>query len=83
MPLACPHSQALQHPDADLLFMTEGLHAPNWHVEADKHDDDLILHIMRCRWYDLVVAAEDDICTIMTVESGKPFKESKGEFVGG
>ena len=36
-----------------------------------------------CRWYDLVVAAEDDICTIMTVESGKPFKESKAEFVGG
>ena len=29
------------------------------------------------------MAAEDDICTIMTVESGKPFKESKGEFVGG
>lgn len=37
----------------------------------------------QCRWYDLVVAAEDDICTIMTVESGKPFKESKAEFVGG
>ncbi len=30
-----------------------------------------------------MVAAEDDICTIMTVESGKPFKESKAEFVGG
>ena len=38
---------------------------------------------VQCRWYDLVVAAEDDICTIMTVESGKPFKESKAEFVGG
>lgn len=38
---------------------------------------------LQCRWYDLVVAAEDDICTIMTVESGKPFKESKAEFVGG
>ena len=30
-----------------------------------------------------MVAAEDDICTIMTVESGKPFKESKAEFTGG
>ena len=39
--------------------------------------------MIQCRWYDLVVAAEDDICTIMTVESGKPFKESKAEFVGG
>ena len=26
--------------------------------------------------YDLVVAAEDDVATIMTVESGKPLKES-------
>ena len=58
-------------------------HAYDQHVEAVKHGEDLILRIMGCRWYDLVVAAEDDICTIMTVESGKPFKESKGEFVGG
>ena len=36
-----------------------------------------------CRWYDLVLAAEDDIATIMTVESGKPLKESKGEFTSG
>ena len=36
-----------------------------------------------CRWYDLVVAAEDDIATLMTVESGKPLKESKGEFTSG
>ena len=35
------------------------------------------------RWYDLVVAAEDDIATLMTVESGKPLKESKGEFTSG
>jgi hypothetical protein len=30
-----------------------------------------------------VKEAEDDICTIMTVESGKPFAESKGEFTSG
>ena len=30
-----------------------------------------------------MVAAEDDIATIMTVESGKPLKESKGEFTSG
>ncbi|KAK9907600.1 hypothetical protein WJX75_006819 [Coccomyxa subellipsoidea] len=35
------------------------------------------------RWYDLVLAAQDDISTIMTVESGKPFAESKGEFTSG
>ena len=36
-----------------------------------------------CRWYDLVLAAEDDIATIMTMEGGKPLKESKGEFASG
>ena len=30
-----------------------------------------------------MVAAEDDVATIMTVESGKPLKESKGEFTSG
>ena len=36
-----------------------------------------------CRWYDLVIAAQDDIATIMTMEGGKPLKESKGEFASG
>ena len=35
------------------------------------------------RWYELVLAAQDDIATIMTVESGKPLAESKAEFLGG
>lgn len=30
-----------------------------------------------------MLAAQDDIATIMTVESGKPFAESKGEFTSG
>ena len=34
MPLAYPHNQAPQHPDADLPFMTEVLHAYDQHVEA-------------------------------------------------
>ncbi len=38
---------------------------------------------LRCRWYELVLAAQDDIATIMTVESGKPLAESKAEFLGG
>ena len=36
-----------------------------------------------CRWYDLVLEAEDDIATIMTMEGGKPLKESHGEFQSG
>ena len=35
------------------------------------------------RWYDEVVAHQDDICTIMTMESGKPFSESRSEFQSG
>eukprot|EP00884_Botryococcus_braunii_P000574 jgi/Botrbrau1/10517/Bobra.7_1s0001.1 len=35
------------------------------------------------RWYEAVQEAEEDICTIMTMESGKPLAESRGEFVSG
>lgn len=41
------------------------------------------LCVSDCRWYELVLAAEDDIATIMTMEGGKPLKESKGEFASG
>ncbi len=30
-----------------------------------------------------MLAAEEDIATIMTMEGGKPLKESKGEFASG
>jgi succinate-semialdehyde dehydrogenase/glutarate-semialdehyde dehydrogenase len=43
----------------------------------------LTFRTLRRRWYDLVLAAQDDIATIMTVESGKPLAESKSEFLGG
>ncbi len=31
------------------------------------------------RWYDLMLAHQDDLATIMTAEQGKPLAESKGE----
>lgn len=31
------------------------------------------------RWYDLMMAHQDDLATIMTAEQGKPLAESKGE----
>ena len=37
----------------------------------------------RPRWYDLVVAAREDIAVLMTLESGKPLAESRGEFDNG
>lgn len=36
-----------------------------------------------CRWYEAVLAAADDIATIMTAECGKPKAEAKAEVVQG
>jgi succinate-semialdehyde dehydrogenase/glutarate-semialdehyde dehydrogenase len=33
------------------------------------------------RWYDLMIAHQDDLAAIMTAEQGKPLAESKGEIV--
>ena len=35
--------------------------------------------ILMMRWYDLIVQNKNEIATIMTLESGKPFAESLGE----
>ncbi len=31
------------------------------------------------KWYELIVAAKDDLALLMTLEQGKPLKESLGE----
>src|SRR5690606_5007449 len=35
--------------------------------------------ILMMKWYDLIVQNKNEIATIMTLESGKPFAESLGE----
>ena len=35
------------------------------------------------RWYDLIMAAQDDLAAIMTAEQGKPLTEAKGEIAYG
>ncbi|WP_111496853.1 NAD-dependent succinate-semialdehyde dehydrogenase [Marinobacter bohaiensis] len=35
------------------------------------------------RWFDLIIAHQDDLARIMTTEQGKPFAEAKGEVVYG
>jgi succinate-semialdehyde dehydrogenase/glutarate-semialdehyde dehydrogenase len=35
------------------------------------------------RWYELMIAAQDDLAQLMTAEQGKPLAESKGEVVYG
>ncbi len=47
---------------------------PAWAAKTAK-DRGTILR----RWYDLMMANQDDLATIMTAEQGKPLAESKGE----
>ena len=47
---------------------------PTWAARTAK-DRAIILR----RWYDLMMANQDDLATIMTAEQGKPLAESKGE----
>jgi succinate-semialdehyde dehydrogenase/glutarate-semialdehyde dehydrogenase len=47
---------------------------PAWRAKTAKER----AHILR-RWYDLMMANQDDLATLMTAEQGKPLAESKGE----
>lgn len=51
---------------------------PDWKARTAK-DRSLILR----RWYDLIIAAQDDLSLLMTAEQGKPLAEAKGEVVYG
>jgi succinate-semialdehyde dehydrogenase/glutarate-semialdehyde dehydrogenase len=51
---------------------------PAWAARTAK-DRALILR----RWYELLMANQDDLATIMTAEQGKPLAESKGEIAYG
>jgi succinate-semialdehyde dehydrogenase/glutarate-semialdehyde dehydrogenase len=35
------------------------------------------------RWFDLIMASQDDLATLMTIEQGKPLTESRGEVAYG
>ena len=47
---------------------------PAWRAKTAKER----AHILR-RWYDLMMANQDDLATLMTAEQGKPLAELKGE----
>jgi len=46
----------------------------DWKVRSAK-DRSIILR----KWFDLIMANQEDLATIMTIEQGKPLAESKGE----
>lgn len=51
---------------------------PAWRAQTAKER----AAILR-RWYELLIANQDDLAKLMTAEQGKPFAESKGEVVYG
>ena len=51
---------------------------PEWRAKSAKERANILK-----KWFELVMAASDDLATIMTAEQGKPFAEAKGEVVYG
>jgi len=47
---------------------------PAWRAKTAKERSSILR-----RWFDLIMANQDDLATIMTAEQGKPLSESKGE----
>jgi succinate-semialdehyde dehydrogenase/glutarate-semialdehyde dehydrogenase len=51
---------------------------PAWRAKSAKERSAILR-----KWFDLMMAAQDDLATLMTVEQGKPLAESKGEIAYG
>ena len=51
---------------------------PAWAALSVKRRADLLR-----RWYELMIAAQDDLALIMTTEQGKPLAEARGEIAYG
>lgn len=48
----------------------------SWRSQTAKHRGELLR-----RWFDLIVANQEDLAIIMTLEQGKPLAESRGEIL--
>jgi len=51
---------------------------PAWRAKTAKERSQILR-----RWFDLLIAHQDDLARIMTAEQGKPFAEAKGEVAYG
>ncbi|SEH37486.1 NAD-dependent succinate-semialdehyde dehydrogenase [Magnetospirillum fulvum] len=51
---------------------------PAWKAKTAKERSQLLR-----RWYDLLMAAQDDLALLLTAEQGKPLAEARGEIVYG
>src|SRR3990167_2708000 len=85
MPTSQAHSPLAQLKDPSLLKTDALIDSqwisgawPAWRSKTAK-ERSIILR----KWYDLLMANQDDLGTIMTAEQGKPFPEAKGEVAYG
>lgn len=65
---------ALDMPAVDLAIDSAQRAFAGWR-DRSPQDRAIVLR----RWFDLMIAAKDDLALIMTLEQGKPLKESRGE----
>ena len=68
----------LQPGDAEAAIAAANAALPAWRKKTGKER-----HAIMLKWYDLLMAHQDDLARIMTAEQGKPFAEAKGEIAYG
>src|SRR3981081_3205089 len=71
-PLGLGRKRGAEKPRRAIEAANKGL--PAWRGKTAKER----AHILR-RWYDLMMANQEDLAALMTAEQGKPLAESKGE----
>ncbi len=64
--------------EAELAIAAANAAWPAWRAKTAKERSTLLR-----KWYDLLMANQDDLGRIMTAEQGKPFPEAKGEVAYG
>jgi succinate-semialdehyde dehydrogenase/glutarate-semialdehyde dehydrogenase len=64
--------------DAERAIAAADRALPGWRAKTAK-ERAAILH----KWFDLMMAAQDDLAKLMTAEQGKPLAESRGEIAYG
>ncbi len=68
----------LQPGDAEAAIAAANAALPAWRKKTGKER-----HAIMLKWYELLMAHQDDLARIMTAEQGKPFAEAKGEIAYG